>query len=51
LTLSRAQNCDFLGLNNAMYQAQPHEFTPKSVAEIAVDFYPDIHIYDYGQAQ
>lgn len=51
LTVSRALNCDFLGLNHAVYQAQPHDFSRRTVAEIPVDFYPDIHIYDYGQAQ
>lgn len=51
LTVSRAQNCDFLGLNHTVYLAQPHDFVRRAVAEIPVDFYPDIHIYDYGQAQ
>lgn len=51
LTVSRAQNCDFLRLNHTVYQAQPHDFARRAVAEIPVDFYPDIHIYDYGQAQ
>lgn len=51
LDVSRALDCDFLGLNNAIYRADPHSFTRQTVADIAVDFYPDIHIYDYGQAQ
>ena len=51
LTVSRALNCDFLKLNHTVYQAQPHDFARRAVAEIPVDFYPDIHIYDYGQAQ
>lgn len=51
LAVSRAMNCDFLGLNNAVYRADPHDFTQRTVAEIPVNFYPDIHIYDYGQAQ
>ncbi len=51
LTLSRAMGSDFLGLNNTIYRADPHHFTRQAVSDIAVDFYPDIHIYDYGQAQ
>lgn len=51
LTVSRTMDCDFLGLNNAVYRAEPHDFSRRAVADIAVDFHPDIHIYDYGQAQ
>lgn len=51
LDFSRATNCDFLGLNNAIYRAEPHDFSRRAVADIPVDFHPDIHIYDYGQAQ
>lgn len=51
LMLSRTMNSDFLGLNNAIYRAQPHDFSRQALADIAVEFHPDIHIYDYGQAQ
>ncbi len=51
LGVSQQLDCDFLGLNNAMYQADPHNFTRQSVKDIKVEFSPDIYIYDYGQAQ
>ncbi|MBO5671423.1 MAG: hypothetical protein J6S41_07725 [Clostridia bacterium] len=49
--VSRTMDCDFLGLNDARYKAQPHDFTRLAVADIPVEITPDIHIYDYGQAQ
>lgn len=51
LTLSRTLDCDFLGLNNAIYKADPHHFSRRSVKDIPVTFEPEIYIYDYGQAQ
>lgn len=51
LTVSRTLECDFFGLNNAIYKADPHHFSRQAVADIPVDFQPNIHIYDYGQAQ
>ncbi len=51
LSVSQQLDCDFLGLNNAMYQADPHNFTRQSVKDFTVEFLPDIYIYDYGQAQ
>lgn len=51
LAVSHSMDCDFLGLNNTLYRADPHSFSRKAIADIAVDFHPDIHIYDYGQAQ
>lgn len=51
LSVSQELDCDFLGLNNALYKADPHNFTRRSVKDIQVEFLPDIYIYDYGQAQ
>lgn len=51
LAVSQTLACDFLGLNNAVYKADPRHFSRRAVADIPVDFHPNIHIYDYGQAQ